>query len=71
MRPRFVSKEDLDITIDALLEHGFLVVSLTGGEALTHPHFAYVYKRLKLEGFLVTVFTNGIALKESHLRSFH
>jgi len=57
-------------TVDYLIDRGMLHCLLSGGECLTHPDFADIYRYLKEAGVLVTVFTNGYLLDEEVLRLF-
>lgn len=56
--------------IDQLADAGCLFLLITGGEPLLRPDFEDLYARAKERGMLVTVFTNGSLLTESHIRLF-
>ncbi len=45
--------------IDELVEAEVLCLLLTGGDPLTRPDFADIYKYVRQKGIMVTVFTNG------------
>jgi radical SAM protein with 4Fe4S-binding SPASM domain len=45
-------------------DEGCLWMLLTGGEVLSRPDFAAIYRHARRLGMLVTVFTNGILLDE-------
>lgn len=57
--------EEIEELIDCLLEEGLAKVVLTGGECLLSEHFDHLYSRLKSEGVLVTIYTNGSLFNES------
>ena len=56
----------LDETADA----GCLWMLLTGGEVLSRPDFAEIYRHAKRRGMLLTVFTNGTLLQDRHAGLF-
>ena len=56
--------------IDQLAEAGCLFLLITGGEPLLRPDFRDIYIHAKRRGMLVTVFTNGSLVDESHVRLF-
>ena len=56
--------------IDTLVDEGLLLVYLTGGEVLSHPNFAEIYKYLKLKGVYVVLLTNLSLLDEEKLNLF-
>ena len=45
--------------IDEITEAGCLYLLITGGEPLLRQDFSAIYRHIKLNGLLVTVFTNG------------
>jgi len=53
-----------------LRDAGCLFLLLTGGEPLMRPDFAEIYSCAKRNGFLVTVFSNGILMDEPILDLF-
>ena len=57
-------------TIDAIADAGCLYLLFTGGEPLLRSDFNQLYKHARQRGILVTVFTNGTLLTESHLELF-
>jgi len=56
--------------IDNLIDQGLLFCSLTGGEPLLHPNFIDIYKYLKKNGVLVTIYTNLSILTDDILELF-
>lgn len=53
-----------------LIEKGMLYCTLTGGEILSHPYFFDIYKFLKENGVIVSLFTNGSLFTEEHYNLF-
>jgi len=49
---------DLDLISDRLEKLGVIYLTLTGGEAMSHPNFKKIYIHLKEKGFIITVFSN-------------
>ena len=66
----YVSLKTALETISFLKEKGFLIVTLSGGECLTHPYFNLIYTQLKKAGMLVNIFTNGTAFTEEIFELF-
>lgn len=62
--PTYVSLKSALETITFLKEKGFLIVTLSGGECITHPYFKIIYTELKKAGMLVNIFTNGTAFTD-------
>lgn len=62
--------EEIEELIECLLEEGLAKVVLTGGECLLSEHFDHLYTRLKSEGVLVTIYTNGSLFSESRRALF-
>ncbi|WP_198014846.1 radical SAM protein [Oribacterium sp. NK2B42] len=58
-KPKYVDLPLALEVVDFLKDKGFFLVTLSGGEALLHPHFPIIYKALKQAGMLITLFTNG------------
>ncbi len=56
--------------LDEAAAAGCLFFLLTGGETLLHPDFSVVYRHARELGMLVSVFTNGTLLDESHIGLF-
>jgi radical SAM protein with 4Fe4S-binding SPASM domain len=56
--------------LDDAAAAGCLFFLITGGEPLLHPDFPVVYRHARELGMLVTVFTNGTLLDESHIGLF-
>jgi len=57
-----VPMADLLERIDALAKLGTQVVTLTGGEPLTHPNLAEIVRRIRFHGMVATTITNGFLL---------
>lgn len=66
--PRF--HEGLKDMLDYLIEIGLLHVTLSGGEPLLHPDFIEIYRHLKENGVLVTIFSNAYLFQEKHFQLF-
>lgn len=56
--------------IDEFTEAGCLFLLLSGGEPLLRKDFKEIYRRLKTNGLLVTVFTNGTTMTDDILDLF-
>ncbi|MFH1810817.1 MAG: radical SAM protein [Pseudomonadota bacterium] len=56
--------------LDELATAGTLVLALTGGEPLLRPDFEIIYLHAQRRGFLLSVFSNGIALTPRHVEMF-
>ena len=56
--------------LDELADAGCLFFLITGGEPLLHPDFHLIYRHARKLGMLVSVFTNGTLLDESHIELF-
>lgn len=65
-----LSFEVLRPVLDRLIDWGLLGVTLTGGECTLNKDFALIYKYLKSKGVIVTVYTNGVLLKDSVFEMF-
>jgi radical SAM protein with 4Fe4S-binding SPASM domain len=50
--------------LDEMAEAEVLWLTLTGGEALVHPHFERIYREAKTRGFLISIFTNATAVSD-------
>jgi len=57
-------------TLDEVTEAGCLFLLITGGEPLLKRNFTEVYRRAKLNGIFVTVFTNGTLVDDRILDLF-
>ena len=57
------AEEWLDLARQAA-ERGMYSVTLTGGEPLTHPEFAKIYRGLNEMGLLISVLSNGSLIDE-------
>lgn len=56
------SNEDIDNILEIIEKSGAFQVQLTGGEALTHPHFDYIIDQLIDKGIIISVSTSGMVL---------
>ena len=56
--------------IDEFTEAGCLFLLLTGGEPLLRKDFEKIYRHIKTNGLVVTVFTNGTLLTDRILKLF-
>jgi len=56
--------------LDELTELGCLFVLFTGGEPLMREDFPGIYRKAKMNGMLVTVFTNGTTVTDSVIDLF-
>lgn len=63
-------ESEVALVIDCLEAHGFLLVTMSGGEPLSHPLFPTIYRTLKNRGFLVTICTNGTLIDEDTVGLF-
>ena len=66
----YVREEDANLILDCLEENDCLLVTLSGGEPLTHPNFKSIFLKLKERGFFVTVCTNAVLLDNDHVDLF-
>lgn len=57
----FLSDENFDKALNFAREKGLTTIFLHGGEPSVHPHVVEFAKKAKDAGFLVKMFTNGIA----------
>jgi MoaA/NifB/PqqE/SkfB family radical SAM enzyme len=57
-----VPLDDLLARVDALARLGTQIVTLTGGEPLTHPDHDAVVRRVRRHGMIATTITNGFLL---------
>ena len=60
----YVALENAKEIINFIKEKGFLIVTLSGGECITHPNFIEIYMELKKAGMLINIFTNGTAFTD-------
>lgn len=56
--------------LDAITDAGCLYLLITGGEPFLRKDFAEIYSHAKMNGLLVTVFTNGTLITESIVKLF-
>jgi MoaA/NifB/PqqE/SkfB family radical SAM enzyme len=61
--------DDLAMAVDELVDCGVMLISLTGGEPLMHPHIADVVNRIHAHGVRSSLITNGLLLRTSRLIS--
>lgn len=72
-RKRELTKEEYAVIFKDMAEMGVLWLLLTGGEIFARKDFLEIYALAKQQGFLITLFTNGILINEKiadHLREF-
>jgi molybdenum cofactor biosynthesis enzyme MoaA len=73
-RPEAIRQElstaDILRIMDELAEAGILELCLTGGEPLARSDFFQLYEHAIHRGFLVTVFSNGTLITETHADRF-
>ena len=65
-----LSKEELITLVDQMVQAGTLVLTLSGGDPLMHPYFAFIYKYIRKKGIFVEVFTNGSLITEDIINLF-
>jgi len=58
---------DLLARVDALARLGTQIVTLTGGEPLSHPQHDTVVRRIRSHGMVATTITNGFLLTEKRI----
>lgn len=56
--------------LDEAVAAGCLFFLITGGEPLLHPDFSVIYAHARRLGMLVSVFTNGTLIDQSHIKLF-
>jgi radical SAM protein with 4Fe4S-binding SPASM domain len=64
-RSRELSLEEYRRILDELAEAGTLWILFTGGEVFARSDFMEIYRHAKQKGFLITLFTNGLAINEA------
>ncbi|HEV2365551.1 MAG TPA: radical SAM protein [Caulobacteraceae bacterium] len=57
--------------IEALASLGTQIVTLTGGEPLTHPGLEEVIRRIRAHGMVATVITNGFLLSARRIQALN
>src|SRR5580704_4570239 len=62
-----VPLDELLARVDALARLGTRIVTLTGGEPLTHPGHDEVIRRIRGHGMIATTITNGFLLTEERI----
>lgn len=65
-----LSAAELRRVLEELRAAGTLFLTITGGEPLTRPDFAEVWRAAAEQGFLLTLFTNGGLIDEATLALF-
>lgn len=65
-----MSTEQICSLLDEATEAGCLNLLITGGEPLLRRDFTVIYRHAKLNGLLVTVFTNGTLISDEVVRLF-
>jgi MoaA/NifB/PqqE/SkfB family radical SAM enzyme len=66
-----VPLDDLIKRVDALAALGTQIITLTGGEPLTHPHLEKVIARVRGHGMISTMITNGFLLSAERIRKLN
>jgi len=64
-RAQELSLEEHQRILDEIAHAGTLWILFTGGEVFARADFLDIYRYAKQKGFLITLFTNGIAINES------
>jgi len=70
VRQRMLSGEQWLTIIRQAIDEGMMEVTLTGGEAMTHPAFWDIYMYLLNHGITTRVKTNGLLLNEEAVKRF-
>jgi MoaA/NifB/PqqE/SkfB family radical SAM enzyme len=66
-----VPLELLERRVDQLAKMGCTVITLSGGEPLLHPHLEEVIRRIRANGIIATILTNGTLLNEQKIVSLN
>ena len=66
-RSRELSLEEYRRILGELAEAGTLWILFTGGEVFARSDFMEIYRDAKQKGFLITLFTNGLAIDDTWL----
>ncbi len=66
-----VPLSDLYARIDALAALGTQIVTLTGGEPLTHPEHEAIIRRIRGHGMIATTITNGFLLTVKRIKAMN
>jgi len=69
-RDQELSADQWITIIDEITEAGCLYLLITGGDPLLRKDFSRIYRYAKLNGLLVTVFTNGTMVTDDLLQIF-
>lgn len=62
------SLENIDKILNIIDISGTFQIQLTGGEALTNPHFEYILNNLIDRGIIVSISTSGMILNENIIK---
>lgn len=62
---------ELEARVDSLARLGTAIVTLTGGEPLTHPDHAAVIARIRERGMVATTITNGFLLTVARIEAMN
>ncbi len=62
---RELTVEGIIRILDELAAAGVLWLTLSGGEALTHPRFQEIYKAARARGFLISLLSNATLITDS------
>ena len=65
-----MSYEEITRLVDEMADAGTFFLTLSGGDPLTHPDFARIYKYIRERGIFVEVFTNGTLITEEITQLF-
>jgi MoaA/NifB/PqqE/SkfB family radical SAM enzyme len=63
-RPSNADRDDPRV-LDELAEMGSFYLSISGGEALTHPDFFEIIRHARKKNFCMTLITNGTLINEN------
>lgn len=66
-----VAFADLQARIDQLAALGTLIITLTGGEPLTHPDHNAIVRHIRMRGMVVTTITNGFLLTREKIEGMN
>lgn len=65
-----LSVEDWKCILDDMAAFGVLYLTITGGEPFLYRSFEELYLYAKQKGFIITIFTNGVLVNDSHIELF-
>lgn len=66
-----VPLEELYARVDALAKLGTQIVTLTGGEPMTHPGHADIIRRIRSHGMIATTITNGFLMTKKSIQEMN